>query len=116
MACMCVFLCLPSCYVDKGDKLYPNPYPCDTSNVRFSSHINNIISRNCLACHNSTTPSGGYNFESYSSFIACIGGNRLVNAINYRSGGGRNMPPSGQLGSCDIQRIEAWIKQGYPNN
>jgi hypothetical protein len=111
-------LLLYGCYHDRGDKLYPGTASCDTSNVHYNTTIKPIITSNCLnqGCHTSGNPSGGFNFESYNGLISVIPGNRLVNAINYRTGGSKNMPPTGKLPDCEIRKIEAWIGHGFPND
>ncbi len=113
-----VSMLLISCYHDRGDKLYPGVALCDTTNVHYNATVRPIIVANCLnqGCHTSGNPSGGFNFETHASFIAAIPGNRLVNAINYRAGGSKNMPPTGKLPDCDIRKIEAWIARGNPND
>lgn len=107
-----------SCYNDKGDKLYPNAVQCDTTNIQYASGVQPIIQANCLnqGCHTTGNPSGGFTFDSYDNLILTIPGDRLVNAIHYTSGGSRNMPPTGKMNDCDINKITAWVKRGYPNN
>jgi hypothetical protein len=107
-----------ACKTDNAESLYPNKVACDTTNVKYGATVQPIIQTNCLnqGCHTSGNPSGGYTFETYTDFTVTVTGGTLLNAIHYRTGGTRNMPPTGQLSACDIDKIEAWIKRGYPNN
>jgi hypothetical protein len=111
-------LACASCYNDKGDKLYPNVVQCDTSGMKYSTNIQPIIQTNCLnqGCHTSGNPSGGFKFDSYDNLVLVIPGDKLLNALQYTAGGSKNMPPTGKMNDCDISKISAWIKRGYPNN
>jgi hypothetical protein len=115
-----VTLFLTACYYDKADKLYPTDpnFACDTANTSFATHVKPIITKNCTGqgCHISSNVSGGILLESYNDIKAVVPNSKLLNAIQYKTGGSRNMPPSGQMSTCDIARIEAWINIGTPNN
>jgi len=109
---------LSACYYDKADKLYPVAVSCDTANMRYSTHVAPLITINCLnlGCHTSGNPSGGINLQSYANVMAVIPGDKLINALQYKTGGSKNMPPTGKLSACDVSKVDAWIKRGYPNN
>jgi hypothetical protein len=100
--------------------LYPaDPnFACDTANTSFNGHVKPIVTKYCTSqgCHISSNISGGILLESYNDVKAVVPGAKLMNAIQYKTGGSRNMPPSGQMSTCDIARIEAWINLGTPNN
>ncbi len=109
---------LGGCYYDKADKLYPNAASCDTAQITYSSHVRPIIAANCLnmGCHTSGNPSGGFNFETHQGLSSVLPNGRLSNAINYKAGGSKNMPPSGKMDDCTIKKVDAWIARGAPNN
>ena len=41
---------------------------------------------------------------------------KLLNAIKYITGGNKNMPPTQKMADCDVNKIEAWIRRGAPEN
>lgn len=124
----CLFLSmmwLGSCYNDKADQLYVNPYnggnnngACDTTNVTYSGTIVTIFSQNCSVsgCHDGATKAGGYDYSNYTGVIASITSGRLLGAINHESGYFPMPQNTAKLSSCDINKITAWVNKGYPNN
>jgi hypothetical protein len=124
----CMFLCaallLGSCYNDKGDQLYVNPYngggstTCDTTNVTFAGTIMPIFSQNCnvSGCHDGATKAGGFDYSNYPGVTASITSGRLLGAINHESGYFPMPQNTAKLSSCDINKITAWVNKGYPNN
>ena len=94
---------------------------CDTlSTISFSNQVFPIIENNCLSCHNSSTPSGGFSLDNYQKISSVVEIERnnvslLVGVIN-RLSGFAPMPPYSSLDPCSIRTIELWIEQGYENN
>jgi uncharacterized membrane protein len=88
---------------------------CDTTNILFSTTVNNIISNNCVGCHNASSAAGGVNLSTFSGVNAEATSGKLLNTINYVTGY-KPMPPSSQLNNCDRLKIEQWIKKGSKNN
>jgi hypothetical protein len=112
---------LNGCYSDNAEELYPskpNTNQCDTTAVTYSGTVSPIITTNCLdqGCHTAGHPDGGYSFDSHDNFILTIPDNRLLNAIGYKAGGSKNMPPSARMGDCEINKIKAWINKGAKND
>ena len=108
---------LNSCYYDKSDKLYPSN-SCDTVKMTYTQNIKPIIQTNCLdkGCHTSSNASGSIELETYAGVNMVNINNALINSLKYVSGGSKNMPPTGKLSDCDIQKVEAWIRRGAPEN
>lgn len=90
---------------------------CDTTNVTYSGIVSAIFSTNCTQCHNSTTIStSGVNLDGYNNLKAELDANKtgLLSAIGY--GTSTKMPPDYELTSCEIEQINIWVRNGYPNN
>lgn len=106
-----------SCYKDKAEKLYPTVLACDTTNITYTNSVKSILDANCInaGCHNTSNPSGGYLLDDYNNTKLSIPDNKLINALKYVSGGSKNMPPSGKISDCEINKIQAWINQGSKN-
>jgi hypothetical protein len=115
---ICLLVSFTSCYYDQADYLYPNPAPCDTTNITYTKDIKAILTRNCLnqGCHLAGSNFGGVILEDFTKTSEAISSDRLINSVKYSSGGAKNMPPTGKLSPCEIDKIDAWIKQGNPEN
>lgn len=104
-----------ACYYDKADKLYSGVgTACDTAGMTYNNHIKPILDANCVSCHNATAFSGNVKLHTYSDVQVTIPSGKLLNSVKHLSGGSKNMPPGSKLSDCNIQKIEAWIKRGYP--
>lgn len=89
---------------------------CDTTNVKYSTHIRKILSNNCIGCHSASNSSGGINLSNYSNVKAEVDNAKLTGVINHLPGF-KPMPPSGvKLNECDLHAVEIWIKNGALND
>jgi hypothetical protein len=108
-------LSVSACYYDNEQALYPG-VKCDTSNVTFSGSVAPVFNAYCISCHNNVSPSNNIDLSSYPGAVAAYNTGRLVGSITWQSGYFQ-MPKGGsQLSSCDISKIEVWIRAGLPNN
>lgn len=112
-----VLAILPAgCYFDNEEELYgPDLITnCDTTGMRFSVEIKQIMEDNCNACHISTSPSySGIPFENHAQFKAVALNGKLLDRINNQAA---PMPQSGLMSLCNRLKIEAWVKAGSPDN
>lgn len=102
-----------SCYYD----VEPNPGTCDTSNITYSGTITGIIQSNgCLStdCHGGNNPLSGIKLNDYNSVKAME--TRLYGALNHSSGFVAMPQNTGKISQCEIDKVQAWIKAGAPNN
>jgi hypothetical protein len=106
------------CYYDKEEILYPGT-ACDVTGVTYGVTVTNILSPNCYSCHNTATGNasgGGIILDTYTKLVPYVNNGRLMGSINH-AGGYSPMPKGAtKLNSCDIQKIQAWITAGAPNN
>lgn len=111
------FMALPSgCYWDNEEDLYgPDPtVNCDTTNIRFSVEIKQIMADHCNTCHLSTGPTySSIPYETYDQFKAVALNGKLVHRINDV---GSPMPETGLMSLCNRLKIEAWVKAGALDN
>jgi len=87
---------------------------CDTTTVTYSGNIAAIFSTNCIGCHSSSGTSTT-KLDSYTGAKAAVTAGRILGAIQHVTGY-TAMPPGGQLSTCDIGKIKAWIYRGALNN
>ncbi len=93
------------------------PYPgvedailnnCNLQNVSYEGTILPILQDNCVGCHNSTSPAGGYDYSDYDDILKSVADGSLLGTIRSEVGFSP-MPPGRQLDSCMIERISVWI-------
>ena len=110
-----VFLLLAgaSCTYNKEEELYG--LACDTSNVRYSVEVKNILDANCVSCHNASNPGAGLNLNDYNVVKTSALNGCLIGSVKQISPC-VPMPPITKLSSCQIQQLDNWVKSGAPNN
>ena len=87
-----------------------------TSTVSFKRDVFPIIKTNCLSCHDAVNHFGGIVIENYDQIALSGKSGELYNSIMITSNGKAYMPKGGRLLDCEIELIQAWVKQGVPNN
>jgi cytochrome c551/c552 len=105
---------LSGCYYDVEEELYGF---CDSTNVTYSTTINNIVnSYGCVGCHSGAGASGGVVLNTYTGIKSKVTDGRLMGSINHVAGFSP-MPQGGaKMSQCDINKIQAWVAAGAPNN
>jgi hypothetical protein len=111
---LAVFAVPSGCYYDNEEDLYGGPGGCDTTDVRYSVDVLNILENQCYSCHTTSSNVAGSPFETYSALKVYADNGKLVSLIN--TPGVNQMPPTGLLPECDRRKIEAWVKAGAPDN
>lgn len=100
-----------SCYYDIEEELY-DPSLCDLpASVTYTAHIQPIIAQSCAiaGCH-VTGGGGNGNFETFAGVQGKVQNGTFEETVLISG----SMPPSGNLSSCDLQLIEAWLTAGSP--
>ena len=100
------------CYYDNEEYLYGT---CDTTNVTFTKDIKPIMDANCINCHSG----GAIDLTNYNGVKTKVTDSTLYKAMSYSYSGvnsSKNMPSSGKLDDCSINKVKAWIDQGALNN
>ena len=98
---------------------------CKTSdNLSFSSDIQPVFNDNCATsgCHNSASKEGGLDLSAGKSYAELnksgsgyINTSKPTSSVLY-SAMKSDMPPSGKLDDCTLEKIEKWMAQGAKNN
>jgi hypothetical protein len=110
---LCIAL-LSSCRYNKEELLYNNT--CDTSNVKYSVQVVNMLAASCVSCHSGASASGGIMLDDYTKVRAVAVSGKLLGAITH-SPGYRAMPDfAPKLPECRIAEIRTWIRNGMLNN
>jgi len=110
-----VILMFSSCYYDKEEALYLGNIPCDTSNVRYSVQVVQILNQYCISCHSAAAPSGGVPLETYEQVKTYTLNGQLLRSVKHT--GPSPMPQNApKLSDCKISTLELWFNAGCPNN
>ncbi len=90
---------------------------CNTDNQSFANDIFPIFQQNCVSCHSGGSPQGGRSLSNHSEITAAINDNNanLLQRINHANGV-PPMPQSFKMDDCKIDKIEAWVMDGMPDN
>ncbi len=116
---------LGGCYYDNQAELHPSTY-CDTSGtVSFANDILPIMNTSCGAqrsdCHQNNATASGYGLANYTDvdFTVVDNGDVFLKSITHDPSIPSKWMPKGvssKIDDCSIQKIEAWLNQGRPNN
>jgi len=112
-----VGLVLVSCSKDEEEVEEPTPMnSCDTESMSFQNDILPIFNSNCNGCHNADANSGGVTLDNFTDVKSIVSAGRLLGAIN-RDDGFSPMPQNAaKLADCNIDKIDAWVSDGAPDN
>ena len=104
-----------SCYYDVEEELYLS-IECSTTDMSYQNDILPIISNNCFNCHNAASNFGGVTLEGFSTLKTYVDNGQLLGVIKHESGFSPMPKNSPKLLECEIEKIDAWINSGAPNN
>lgn len=108
-------LAVSSCYYDVEEELYPT-LECDTANLTYSGSILPIIAGKCYKCHDAANNFGNITLEGYANLKKYADSGQLVGVVKHQSGYSPMPKNEAQLVACDIEKIEAWVAAGAPEN
>ncbi len=112
---LAILLAITGCYSDNEYDLYPFA-SCDSINVTYTGTIAPIMTTSCNVCHSSALASGNVVTDNYAGLRAVAGDGRLWGVLSHAQG----FPPmpknAAQLTTCDLAKVNHWIKAGFPEN
>ncbi len=112
-------VCWAACTYKKEATAYPASTTCDTSNIRYSVEVTNVLTANCYTCHASAVAAGsggGNKLDSYTNLKAYASSGLLLNVILHTPGYDQMPKNASKLSDCDIAKIRTWIRNGMLNN
>ncbi|MFC2151098.1 hypothetical protein ACFLSE_01110 [Bacteroidota bacterium] len=102
-----------SCTYDNEEDLLKD-FQCDTVGIVYND-LTYIFSDNCADCHNETLFYRDIKMNTIENVRISINTDRVLPAIKHE--GQYKMPfERPKLSDCDIEKIEAWINAGMPEN
>lgn len=103
-------------YGENGDDNGDNQTQCDTENVSYATQVWPVIESSCISCHSGAGANAGIRMENHAQLVEVINSGRFLGAIRQESDFSA-MPQGGpKLDECTIEKIEAWIADGMPDN
>lgn len=102
----CALICVASCKKDKLDPV------CDGSEPTFEDGISTIINANCMgsSCHGAGSSRG--DFTSYAKMEAFLNNGSFEREVL----DDQTMPQGGDLTQNEINSIQCWVDNNYPEN
>ena len=88
---------------------------CDTSSVSFAGQIWPMMESYCTGCHSNSAPGGGIVIADYNDMVALAENGSLMGSIRWESDYAK-MPTNQQLSECNINLLQKWIDEGFPDN
>lgn len=90
---------------------------CDTANISFLSSILPIFQGSCMSnCHNPVNLTGGISLTNYAEIAQEVKFGEVLQRIRHDQGFAP-MPTSGvKIDQCKLDKIDAWVDAGHPNN
>jgi hypothetical protein len=116
LLCLLGFLTIACTNDNKEDLLGEEPTDCFQPGLSYQDDIKPILSANCgtSGCHSGPNAFGGLDLNTFSASAQIADNGNLVGRIKGTSGA--IMPPGSPLGACEIEKIQAWVDDGAPNN
>ncbi|MDX1408521.1 MAG: hypothetical protein R3330_10320 [Saprospiraceae bacterium] len=102
------------CYYDVEEELYPNG--CNTTDISYTQNIVPIIEANCLTCHDILSQNGNVVLDGYENVKQYADSGELLGTIRHEPGFSAMPQGTSKLPKCSIDRIQAWVDAGAPNN
>ena len=104
-----------ACDYNNEEELYPTS-SCETVDMSYATDVTDILQNySCLACHSTVSNQGSVALEDYDDLRKWVDNGILLKSMKHD--GASPMPKNqAKMNSCDIDKIEAWITDGAPNN
>ena len=100
-------------WIEQGAKNNACIDGCDTTSVTFSGQVWPMMEAYCTGCHSASAPGGGIVIASYSDMVALAENGSLMGSIRWEAGYAK-MPTNQMLSECNINVLQTWIDNGFP--
>lgn len=75
---------------------------CDGTNATYNNTVKAIVNSSCVSCHS--------NYSSYSGLSTITGNGQFAQHVLTD----QDMPKSSSLTSDQLNKIQCWVNNGYP--
>lgn len=87
---------------------------CDTTNVKYTTHIVPIMNTYCKGCHNTGNKQGSINLDNFNDVKTQTSTGKLICTITGGSGCVKMPQGASTLSACDVRKIIKWNTAGCP--
>lgn len=102
-------------WIEQGAKNTVCESACDTTAVRYSVQVVQILDQYCISCHSAALASGGVELETYEQAKTYTLNGQLLRSVRHE--GPSPMPQNAPKHSdCRINTLSAWFNDGRPNS
>lgn len=108
-------LTLSACYYDVEEEIYGTT-ECNLEDITYNATVLPIIEDNCYRCHDAANNFAGITLEGYDRLKILVDNGDLLGVIKHEAGFSPMPKNEPQLLECEIEKIEAWVAAGAPNN
>ncbi len=108
-------LAFSACAFNSEEELY-GIVECDTTLVTWEYPIQEILSENCVRCHNADLNYNGVRHDTYEHELIVVNDGRLHGVVNHLPGYPQMPYQLPQLPECDLLLINLWLERGAPEN
>jgi hypothetical protein len=111
---LCSLVNFNSCTYENEEDLLED-FQCDTSAIVYTD-LTYIFTGICANCHSESLYYKDIKMDSYENVKTSVNTGRVWRAINHKDGI-RPMPDGlPKMSDCDLNKINAWINAGMPEN
>lgn len=100
-------------WIEQGAKNNSCSDGCDTTNVTFAVQVWPMMESYCTGCHSASAPGGGIVIADYSDMVSLAENGSLMGSIRWETGYAK-MPTNQMLSQCNIDVLQKWINDGFP--
>ena len=77
---------------------------CDGSAPTYTSYVKTVVDNNCVSCH------GGY--STYTGLSSITSSGQFEQFVLVK----QSMPQSGSLTQDELNKLQCWVDNGFPEN
>lgn len=77
---------------------------CDGSAPTYDSYVQSVVNSNCISCHS--------NYSTYSGLSSVTSNGKFEKEVLVN----RTMPEGGSLTQDELNKLQCWVENGFPEN
>lgn len=100
-----------ACTHDNAEDLNPIS-TCETTGITYQNTVKALMDAHCVVCHSDRGSAFWLDLSTYQGVKAAVDNGTFSNRVLVL----KDMPPSGPLPTCDVNKLTQWIADGAPEN
>ncbi|MFM7310086.1 MAG: hypothetical protein ACKOZY_05725 [Flavobacteriales bacterium] len=109
---------LDGCYYDVESELYGTGASCTDTIATYNGSVKKIVNQYCAtaSCHAGVSPSANIGLDTYSLCKTSASQGEFYCSINWNSGCSQMPKNASKLSDCQINTLNRWKTNGFPEN